>query len=285
MNRQFHKDGLALWLTLGLWPNTSSSLELEAHTVLEMNAPEADQGVAVGPQHVFAVDNSVIAKYRKHDGKLVQRWDGSGDGLIQHLNSCYFKLGILWCANSNYPEIPMGSSIEQFDANSMQHIQSHSLGLTDQGSLVWFSEIQNGWLAGFAHYTTNGGLSYKGHDFSSLVRYDKDWRRVGGWLFPKPIIARMAPYSASGGAISPDGLLYVMGHDAPEMYVLGQPTMGPTLIHVATIKLEAEGQAFSFDPDDSLFIWVVDRRRGKLRRIRLPALSTMEHLINTVPFR
>jgi hypothetical protein len=46
------------------------------------------------------------------------------------------------------------------------------------------------------------------------------------------------------------------------MYVVARPSMGPTLIHVATIDLEAEGQAFSWAQDGSRTVFPVDRRKG-----------------------
>ncbi|OYX49993.1 MAG: hypothetical protein B7Y90_05705 [Alphaproteobacteria bacterium 32-64-14] len=80
----------------------------------------------------------------------------------------------------------------------------------------------------------------------------------------------MAPYAASGGAIGSDGLLYILGHDRPEMYVLAKPAMGPTMIHVATIDIEAEGQAFSFAEGRNIF--AIDRRKGRVLQIALPAV-------------
>ena len=113
-------------------------------------------------------------------------------------------------------------------------------------------------------------MAFKDHTFSSVVTFDAQWRRTGGWLFPKAVVERMAPYAASGGAIGPDGLLYVLGHDRPEMYVLAKPTMGPTMIHVATIEIEAEGQAFSFAEGRTIF--AIDRRQGRVLQISLPAV-------------
>ena len=90
--------------------------------------------------------------------------------------------------------------------------------------------------------------------------------------FPKQGVERMAPYAASGGAIGPDGLLYILGHDRPEMYVLAKPVMGPSLIHVATIDVEAEGQAFTFAEGRTIF--AIDRRKGAVREVILPMGDT-----------
>jgi hypothetical protein len=246
-------------------------LRLSARTLREYPAPEADQGAAVDAHYFYAVDNSVIAKYERDSGKLVSRWIGPEHGLIRHLNSCLADGGRLWCANSNYSLTPHGSSIEVFDTASMKHLDTHSLGMTDEGSLTWFDRYRNGWIAGFAHYTGDGGVAFKDHTFSSVVTFDAEWRRAGGWLFPAAVVERMAPDAASGGAIGPDGLLYILGHDRPEMYVLARPAMGPTLLHVATIDLQAEGQAFSFA--ERRTVLTIDRKLGAVRVIDLPPVD------------
>jgi hypothetical protein len=246
-------------------------LKLAATTLREFPAPEADQGVAVDARHFYPVDNTVIAKYDRASGALIARWVAPKNGLVRHLNSCFEDAGRLLCANSNYSETPHGSSIEIFDARTMQHVDTHSLGMTEEGSLTWFDHYRGGWIASFTHYSENGGVRFKDHTFSSVVTYDAQWRRTGGWLFPRPVVERMAPYAASGGAIGPDGLLYILGHDRPEMYVLARPVMGPTLIHIATIDLEAEGQAFAFA--EGRTVYAIDRRKGAVREISLPPVD------------
>lgn len=249
---------------------------LAARTLRVFQAPEADQGVAADARHFYVVDNTVIAKYEIGSGHRAGEWVGPRNGLIRHMNSCLADLGRLWCANSNYSLTPMGSSVEVFDAATLGHVDSHSLGMLDEGSLTWFDRYRGGWIAGFAHYDETGGLAFKDHRFSSVVTFDAEWRRTGGWLFPSTVLDRMAPYAASGGAIGPDGWLYLLGHDRPEMYVVARPPMGPTLIHVATIDLEAEGQAFSWAQDGSRTVFTVDRRKGLVRMIELPAVHPAE---------
>lgn len=266
----------ALTLIVGLFvatqPVAPKVASLMAKTVRVYNAPEADQGVAVDTRHFYPVDNSVIAKYAMADGKLVDRWDGTAHGLLRHLNSCIHDAGKLWCANSNYPETPMGSSIEVFDAATLDHVMSHSLGLLDEGSITWFDKYRGGYIAGFAHYDGAGGAGFKDHRYSSVVIFDAEWRRTGGWLFPSTVVARMSPHAASGGAIGPDGWLYVLGHDRPEMYVVAKPSAGPSLVHIATIDLEAEGQAFSWAQDGSRTVYAIDRKKGLVRAIAVPEI-------------
>jgi hypothetical protein len=167
----------------------------------------------------------------------------------------------------------MGSSIEMFDAATLTHVASHSLGLMDEGSITWFDRYAGGFIAGFAHYDGGGGVGFKDHRYSSVVVFDADWRRTGGWLFPPEVVERMAPDAASGGAIGPDGWLYLLGHDRPEMYVVGRPAMGPALIHIATVALDAEGQAFSFAQDGSRTVFTIDRKKGLVRAIELPRIT------------
>jgi hypothetical protein len=262
---------------------TAQGQPLTARTMRVYTAPDADQGVAVDAKHFYPVDNSVIAKYDIATGMLVHRWEGPASGLIRHLNSCLADGGRLWCANSNYPQVPMGSSIEVFDAATLNHVMSRSLGLLDEGSITWFDRYQGGFIAGFAHYDGNGGVGFKNHRYSSVVTYDAEWRRTGGWLFPPAVVERLSPDAASGGAIGPDGWLYLLGHDRPEMYVVGKPAMGPVLIHLATIALEAEGQAFSFAQDGTRTVFTIDRKKGLVRVIELPRVSV--ETTNTLTFR
>lgn len=249
--------------------------QLSAETLNAWDAPEADQGVAVDEAFFYALDNTVIGKYRRDDGALVARFAAPHKGLIRHMNSCLVLRRQLWCTNSNYSQLPHGSSVETFDTETMTHSGSHSLGLTEEGSLTWFDAWNGGWIAGFAHYSGKGGVPFKDSAYSSVVTFDADWRRTGGWLIPASVIERMAPYAASGGALGPDGLLYMLGHDRPEMYVMARPVMGPTLIHVATIALDAPGQAFSFVPGTAREVLAIDRDEGVVRHIALPVLPPL----------
>jgi hypothetical protein len=46
----------------------------------------------------------------------------------------------------------MASSVEVFDARTLQHLESHSFGV-DRGSLTWIDRAPDGsWWAGFANY-------------------------------------------------------------------------------------------------------------------------------------
>lgn len=247
-------------------------LELTAELERVYEAPEARQGVAIEGDHFYAVVNTVIAKYEVETGALVTRWIGPRGGLIRHLNSCYAENGVLYCANSNFPELPHASSVEIYDADALAHLETHSLGVMDEGSLVWFEGYGDGWIAGFAHYDGVGGVGFKDSRHSGIVTFDQNWRRTGGWMIPQAVQARMSPHAASGGSIGDDGLLYVFGHSAPEMYVLARPSMGPVLVHVATIDIDAAGQAFAFDRAQPGILYAIDRPTGTVRRFRMPEI-------------
>lgn len=229
-------------------------------------APEADQGVAADAAAFYAVDNAVIARYPRDGGPRQALWDGRAGPLI-HLNSCQALAGKLWCAHSNYPGKPMTSSVEVFDAVTLAPLASHSLGYRTEGSLVWLEPVRDGWLAGFAHYDGKGGEPGRSQRYSGIVEFDDHWRRSGGWVFPDTVLQGMAPHAASGGAIGPDGWLYAMGHDRGDLYVLGRPRQGSTLVHLATIEIPAEGQAFSWLPD-ARAILVVLRHHAPVSQVR-----------------
>ncbi len=264
----------AAWAAMGIEEYVPPEIKTgTAEEIGAWDAPDATQGVAADENHFYAVANYVIGKYDRETGELVKRWIGKRGGLIGHLNSCYEEAGRLYCANSNHPNLPMASSIEIFDAKTMTHMDSKSLGILDEGSLVWFDHYMDGWIAGFAQYDDETGLPYKDHTYATVVTFDKEWRKTGGYALPASILEKMAPQAASGGAIGPDGRLYVMGHDLPEIYVLNFPDMGPTLVHCATIAVPAEGQAFDFDPEEPDRVWAISRPRGKVVSFRLPAME------------
>jgi hypothetical protein len=226
----------------------------------KIQVAEAKQAVAVDKDHFYVINNSTIQKYRKTDAKLVLSWDGSQKG-ITHLNSGVVIKGKLYCANSNYPEIPMASSVEIFDVKSLKHIGNHSFGINNHGSLTWIDQQDGFWYIGFAHY--GGKDASEGRDvrWTSVAKYSQDWKEVESWVFPRNIIALFTPKSNSGGAFGKDGLLYMTGHDRPEIYVMRIPTQGFILEHIRTIPVAIHGQGIAVDHSvkDKLLIYGVNR--------------------------
>ncbi len=223
-------------------------------------AEEARQGVACDGDHVYAINNYEIGRYRLSDGQRVGRWAGEAGGPIIHLNAGIVRDGRLICAHSNFPGVPMQSSIEIWDTETMEHVGSRSLGRTD-GSLTWIDRRNNRWIACFVHYGRRGGEPGRGPEWTHLVEFDDEGRRLGGWTFPAELIARVGErgYSISGGAIGPGGYLYVTGHDHPELYVLEFPRQGTALRWVTTLSVAGEGQAFGWDPRDPGILYMLAR--------------------------
>lgn len=246
-------------------------VSLAAEVVRRYPAPEATQGVAVDRRHFYAVANSKIAKYDRKTGLKVAEWSGDR-ARFPHLNSCEVIGRELVCANSNFPETPMTSSVEFFDPRRMVHLRTVSLG-QQIGSLTWVDRKDGFWWAAFANYDAKGGEPGRGHAYTQLVKFDRDWRRLEGWSFPASVTERFKPMSSSGGGWGPGGLLYVTGHDHPELYVLRLPKGGSKLDHVATIPAPIEGQAIAFDKSADRALFGISRPRREVVAMRLPKVD------------
>lgn len=231
------------------------------------DAPAARQAVAVDAEHFFAIANRAVEQYERGSGALVRRWKGPKDGPVVHLNSGIVLGGVLYCAHSNYPRVPMRSSIERFDAGSLRHLGSHPLP-DAPGSATWVARHGGAWWVTFAHYAGRGGVAGKGPEATRLVRFDDDWRATGSWNYPAPLIERFGRYSSSGGAWGPDGLLYVTGHDAPEVYVLRLPETGSVLELVTVLPASIAGQGIAFDPIEPWTLWGIVRQLREVRVTR-----------------
>lgn len=258
-------------VALALVPSILSCLVSPAGQPLrEIEAPEGRQGVAVDEWHVYAIGNKVVAKYDKFTGKRLQVWRASEEEPLIHLNSGMVHEGKLICAHSNYSGIPMTSSVEVWDTETLEHVDSHSFGIL-YGSLTWFDRYDGYWWACFAHYDDNGGYDHKDHTYTTLVKFDDDWRRIESWIFPETVLERFKPDSASGGSWGPDGLLYVSGHDRPELYAMAVPKAGSILRHVRTIPFVNEGQAIAFDRTGTGLLYGIIRGKGLIVADELPA--------------
>jgi hypothetical protein len=240
---------------------------------------EARQAVAVDADAFYAVDNTTIAKYDKKTGALLSKWEGKDSGAI-HLDSAAVVDGKLYAAHSNYPDWPMASSIEIFDAATLKHIESHSLGI-ERGSLTWLDRDAKGqWWGAFANYNRvfdKSPIAYGNKYNTQLVRFDADWRVAEAWVFPDALVEKFDDMSNSGGAWGPDGKLYVTGHDNPELYVIEMPEIGATVKWVGTIPAEIGGQGFAFDHSQSGVIYGIIRKKDgnevTVSRLKPPAIN------------
>lgn len=232
-----------------------------AEPLLRIDAPEARQGVAVDDAYVYGIGNQVVAKYDKFTGERVAIWEASDDLPLIHLNSGVVIDGQLICAHSNYGGIPMTSSIEIWDTETLTHIESHSFGIL-YGSLTWCDKKDGDWYACFAHYDKSGGYPEKDHSFTSVVKFDAEWQRLESWVFPREVLDRFHPYSSSGGAWGADGRLYCTGHDNDDLYVFELPKAGSVLRLVEITKFPIYGQAIAFDRSGTGLLYGIVRAEG-----------------------
>ncbi|MBB5286305.1 hypothetical protein HNQ92_004465 [Rhabdobacter roseus] len=239
-------------------------------TIREFQVEEAKQAVAVDARHFYVINNSTIRKYRKDSGELVATWDGTKQGIV-HLNSGVVLKGKLYCANSNYPDQPMTSSVEIFEVGTLRHTGTHSFGIAQHGSLTWLDQKDGYWYVGFAEYSGRQASAGRDGRWTSLVKYDRHWRQLEAWVYPKNILDRFAPMSNSGGTWGRDGLLYITGHDHPEVYVLKLPASGYTLDYLRTIPLPIAGQGIALDRTEKnkRVLWGIHRAKRTVFRIEL----------------
>jgi hypothetical protein len=230
-------------------------------------APEAFQGAAADARSFYAIDSARIARYDKATGRKLASWSDR-NGAIVHLNSCAVRERLLLCAHSDYPATPARNSVELFDAATLKHVGHRDLG-TAPGALTWADRHDGAWWLCFAVY---GGAGLRSGAATMLVRYDEHWRRRRAWRFPESVLHAFGSMSASGGAWGPDGYLYVMGHDRPELYVLRLPRSGSVLEHVATVIVPGHGQAFGWDPSAPRTLYSVDRSRREVIVTRVPPI-------------
>lgn len=227
-----------------------------------VDAPAARQAVAVDESYFYAIDNITIEKYDKSNGKLVKTWKDTS-GTLKHLNSGVVLNGKLYCAHSNFPDVPMTSSIEVFDPVDLKPIESHSLGI-DIGSATWIDWYDGHWYIAFAHYSKTGKELDKDNRWTQLVKFNTDWQRVGGWTLPQKLIDRFANMSNSGGFITRDGFIYLTGHDDKELYKMAFPSMGSILTWVDTLPAPFEGQGVAIDPTDNQVVYGISRSQKKV---------------------
>jgi len=239
-------------------------------------APEARQGVAVDREFFYAISNHAMAKYRRADGTKVAAWECPEGQPLIHLNAGIVLGDKLYCAHSNYPGVPSLSSVEIFDTATLRHVGTHSFG-EGYGSFTWLDRHDGAWYACFAFYGNKAAEPGRNPSWTQVIKFDDQWRRVAGWVFPADLVARFGNYSSSGGAFGPDGRLYITGHDAPALFVLEFPDGSSFLRWVDTVAIPAEGQAFAWDPAEPWSLWSILKRTREVivGRIDPPAVAPL----------
>lgn len=233
----------------------------------------ANQGVAVDAYHFYGIGNYVVGKYDKTTGARVAEWVGLRGGATIHLNGGLIQDGQLVLAHSNFPQLPMASSLEYFDPATVQPVKSLSLGIR-HGSLTWAEKKAGFWWACFAHYNDQGTAPGSDNRSTLVGKFDDTWQLLESWIFPPQVIASWGKSSCSGGSWGDDGLLYITGHDEKELYVLRRPKSGFTLDYVTTVDVPFEGQSWAWDrsvPGERV-IYGISRARQEVIVARIPTL-------------
>lgn len=255
-------------VVLAVAPASAQAPSTRFEEVRRFSAEEATQGVAVDERYVYAISNRRIGKYEKGTGRRVDAWEGAPDGPIIHLDSGVVIDGLLYCAHSNYPGVPMVSSIEIFDPETMTHVGSHSLGVLD-GSATWVDRWDGHWWVALANYAGPGGVPGRGPAWTSLVELDDSWRRVAGFVYPTEVVERFGVTSNSGGTWGADGRLYVTGHDEGVVFVLSLPTAGSVLALEKELPVRAEGQGIAWDRGEPGTLYSILRSSREVVESRL----------------
>jgi hypothetical protein len=244
---------------------------LVAEEVRRWQPRGANQGVAVDDRHFYGIGNFVVGKYDKRTGERVGEWIGLNGGPIIHLNGGLVQDGLLVLAHSNFPQLPMASSLEYFDPVTVRPVRSVSLGVR-HGSLTWAERKDGCWWACFAQYSDKGGTPGRDNRWTIFGKFDDRWQLLESWLFPPQVVAAWGASSSSGGSWGDDGLLYVTGHDAKEIYVLRLPKLGVALEYVTTIDVPFEGQSWAWDRGEKRILYGISRPTRTVVVARIPEL-------------
>lgn len=234
---------------------------------------EANQAAAVDALHFYGIGNHALVKHRKDTGERVAEWIGPRGGPIVHFNAGYVEGDRLVLAHSNFPQLPMASSLEIHDARTLRPLSSHSFGIR-LGSLTWAVRHQGSWWACFANYNDVGTTPGFDQRWTYFAQFDDRWQMLRSWIFPPQVVATWGRSSSSGGDWGDDGLLYVTGHDAAELYVLRLPRQGVMLELVTTIDVPFEGQAWAWDRSvrGQRIIYGISRARQEIIAARIPGI-------------
>ena len=136
------RNKVGLSLIIGLI-GISASHAQRHQDIAKFPSRVAKQAVVVDSSYMYAISNKIIVKYTLKGDSLLE-WRETESESIIHMNSGSIIGDKLDCVNSNFPEIPMTSSIEIFDKKTLKHVDHVSLGIR-YGSLTWIVKKDNSW--------------------------------------------------------------------------------------------------------------------------------------------
>ena len=256
--------------------------EFDGKIISQFDADNAYQAVAVGQDSFYAISNVRLTRHEKNTGRTLGQWDESLQltSPLTHLDSGVVLEGKLYSAHSNYPGWPMTSSVEVWDLASLQHIESHNIGVM-LGSFTWLDRHNGSWWGAFANYdiVQSGMTEPYGETRNTVtVQFDDDFNILQSWSLPAEVLRRMSPMSNSGGSWGSDGYLYLSGHDDPEVYVMKLPEAGSELEWLATVRLPGlNGQGIAWDRSvDGRILWAILRSTRQVLKIKMPMLPDLK---------
>lgn len=241
----------ATWMVCVLvlfWATLVSGEEKYFEKMKTFTLPETQQGVAVDETHFYVVGQRHIAKYDKKTGALVKQWMEEEGAPISHLQSGVIVDGMLVCSHSNEGGVPLTSSVEIWDADTLEHIESHSFGII-YGACVWIDRHVGYWWVTFRS-------QQDGQSFTTLVKMDDHWRVLESWIYPD-VMHQVSVANYSGGSWGPDHKLYVTAHDQQEVYVMQIPKRGSVLELVEKLDMDNKGQGLAWDRTDPCMLYTI----------------------------
>ena len=259
------REALCLSLAAAL---PASAQRIRSEEVRRIAAAEANQGVAADEDCLYAIGNHAIGKYDKQSGKRLAGWECENGKPLIHLDSGVVYDGVLYCAHSNFPGLPMVSSIEMWDTKTMRHSGSHSFGIF-AGSATWVDLHQGYRYVTFAHYRSSADEPDRDPRWTTLIQFSSGWQQRQAWVYPPEVVSRLVTYSISGGVFTPDHKLFCTGHDNPEVYVLSFPKGGSSLVLEDIFPIPMKGQGIALDPSDAGILYGIDRPKREIVAARV----------------
>jgi hypothetical protein len=234
-HRRLLTVSMLLWLSIATLLACADEPKVVWKLTGTLSAVEAHQAAAADDKFVYAITNTLVAKYDRETGKRF----ATSAGEAKHLNSGFLWERRLYCAHSNYPQTPEQSEIKVLDLDSMRLSTFKDFG-NFGGSLTWAVRHDEHWWCNFARYGDQNAQTF-------LVKFDLDWREQGRWTYPAEVIRELHRMSLSGGLWC-EGALLVTGHDDPVFFRLRLPKSGNVLEFSGLQSVPFTGQGFSHDP-------------------------------------